>query len=296
MIAQNFEYSAPANLSEALRLLADDVEAKALAGGMSLIPLMKLRLATPEQVVDISRIPDLSYIRRDPDSQDRAVVRIGATTTHYQVESSTLLRASCPLLAEAAANIGDIQVRNRGTIGGSIAHADPAADYPASLLALEARVVLVTAKGEREMPIADFFVDTFTTALEPGELIREVIVPVEDKTAGTSYQKVVQPASGFAIVGIAARIRRAGGMVTFARVGVTGLAGKPYRATSVERALEGTAGSPTNIQKASALVAADLEKNGLEANSDLNASAAYRKHLATVYTMRALGIASSRTA
>jgi aerobic carbon-monoxide dehydrogenase medium subunit len=285
MIPQNFEYTAPANLSEALGLLSGG-EAKALAGGMSLIPLMKLRLATPEQVVDIGRIPGLNYIRQDKD-----VLRIGATTTHYEVESSPLVRASCPLLAEAASNIGDIQVRNRGTIGGSIAHADPAADYPASLLALEARVVLVTAKSEREMPIADFFVDTFTTALEPGELIREVIVPVEDKSAGTSYQKMVQPASGFAIVGVAARIRQFGGKITFVRVGVTGLAGKPYRATNVEKALEGTAGSPTDIQKAAALVT-----EGVEANSDLNASAHYRKHLATIYAMRALAAASSRTA
>jgi carbon-monoxide dehydrogenase medium subunit len=285
MIAQNFEYSAPENLNEALKLLGDG-EAKALAGGMSLIPLMKLRLSTPEQIVDISRIADLNYIRQDGD-----VIRIGATTTHYDVESSALLRASCPLLHETATKIGDIQVRNRGTIGGSIAHADPAADYPASLLALEARVVLVSAKSEREIPITDFFVDTFTTALEPGELIREVIVPVENPTAGTSYQKVVQPASGFAIVGIAARLRQSGGRITFARVGVTGLAGKPYRATNVEQALEGTAGSPTDIQKAAALVA-----EGVEANSDLHASDSYRKHLASVYTMRALAIASSRTA
>ena len=285
MIAQNFEYSAPASLSEALILLGDG-EAKALAGGMSLIPLMKLRLATPEQVVDIGRIPGLSYIK-----QDNGVLRIGATTTHYDVESSPLVRSSCPLLAEAATNIGDVQVRNRGTIGGSIAHADPAADYPASLLALEARVVLVTAKSEREIPIADFFVDTFTTALEPGELVREVIVPLEDPSAGTSYQKVVQPASGFAIVGIAARIRKTGDQITFARIGVTGLAGKPYRALLVEKALEGRAGSPTDIQNAAALVA-----DGVEANSDLNGSAEYRKHLARVYTMRALAVASSRTA
>jgi len=285
MIAQNFEYSAPASLNEALGLLGDG-EAKALAGGMSLIPLMKLRLAAPDRVVDLARIPGLNYIR-----EDNGVLRIGATTTHYDVESSPLVRASCPLLAEAASNIGDIQVRNRGTIGGSVAHADPAADYPASLLALEARVVLVTAKSQRELPIADFFVDTFTTALEPGELIREVVVPLEDKSAGTSYQKVVQPASGFAIVGIAARVRKSGGSVTFARVGVTGLAGKPYRAINVERALEGTAGSPSDIQKAAAVVA-----NGVEANSDLHGSAEYRKHLARVYTMRALAVASSRTA
>jgi aerobic carbon-monoxide dehydrogenase medium subunit len=285
MIAQNFEYTAPASLNEALKLL-NSGEAKALAGGMSLIPLMKLRLATPEQLVDIGRIAGLNYIRQDKD-----VIRIGATTTHYEIESSALLRASCPLLAEAASNIGDIQVRNRGTIGGSIAHADPAADYPASLLALEARVILASAKSERELPIADFFVDTFTTALEPGELVREVIVPVEDQSAGSSYQKMVQPASGFAIVGVAARIRTTGDKITFARIGVTGLAGKPYRALMVEKALEGRAGSPTDIQSAATLVA-----DGIDANSDLHASANYRKHLAEVYTMRAIGIALSRTA
>jgi carbon-monoxide dehydrogenase medium subunit len=285
MIAQNFEYSAPTSLSEALNLLADG-EAKALAGGMSLIPIMKLRLATPGQLVDLGRIPDLNYIRPDRDA-----LRIGATTTHYDIESSALIRSSCPLLAETAARIGDIQVRNRGTIGGSVAHADPAADYPASLIALEARVVLVTAKSQRELPIADFFVDTFTTALEPGELIREVIVPLEDPSVGTSYQKLAQPASGFALVGIAARVRKSAGKIGFARVGVTGLSGKPYRATNVEQALEGTAGSPADIQKAAALVA-----DGVDANSDLHASANYRKHLARVYTMRALAVASSRTA
>jgi carbon-monoxide dehydrogenase medium subunit len=285
MIAQTFEYSAPASLKEALGLLAAE-DVKVLAGGMSLIPLMKLRLATPGQLVDIGRIPDLNYIR-----EDKGTLRIGATTTHYQIESSATVRSRCPLLAEAAAHIGDIQVRNMGTIGGSIAHADPAADYPASLLALETRVALVTAKGQREVPIIEFFVDTFTTALEPGEMIREVIVPVEEQSVGTSYQKMLQPASGFAIVGVAARIRKSGGKVTMARVGVTGLSGKPYRAMSVEKALEGTAGSAVDVQKAAASVA-----DGVDANSDLHASADYRKHLGRVYTVRALTVALSRTA
>ncbi len=285
MIAQNFEYSAPTKLDDALRALASD-DAKILAGGMSLIPLMKLRLATPGQLVDIGRIADLNFIH-----DEAGTLRIGATTTHYQVETSPLVRSKCPLLAEAAAHIGDLQVRNMGTIGGSIAHADPAADYPASLLALEAKVALVSAKSKREIPISDFFVDTFTTALEPGEIIRAVVVPVEDQSTGTSYQKMLQPASGFAIVGVAARIRKSGGKIAMARVGVTGLSGKPFRATQVEKALEGTSGSPTDIQKAAALVA-----EGVDANSDLHASADYRKHLARVYTMRALGIALSRTA
>jgi aerobic carbon-monoxide dehydrogenase medium subunit len=285
MIAENFEYAVPASLPEALALLAGD-DAKVLAGGMSLIPLMKLRLSAPGQLVDIGRIAELNYIR-----EESGTLRIGATTTHYQVESSPLVRSKCPLLAEAAANIGDIQVRNVGTIGGSVAHADPAADYPASLLALEARVVLVNAKSQREMPLADFFVDTFTTALEQGEMIRELIVPIEEQSAGTSYHKVIQPASGFAIVGIAARIRKSGGKIAMARIGVTGLAGKPYRATNVEKALEGTAGSTADIQNAAAVVA-----EGVDANSDLHASAEYRAHLARIYTTRAVLAALSRTA
>ena len=285
MIAQNFDYSAPASLAEALKMLGNE-DAKVLAGGMSLIPLMKLRLAAPAQLIDIGRIADLNYIH-----DEGGVLRIGATTTQYQIESSPLLHSKCPLLAEAADNIGDIQIRNTGTIGGSIAHADPAADYPASLLALEGRVTLVSAKSKRELALADFFVDTFTTALEPGEIISEVILPIEDSSTGTSYQKLYQPASGFAIVGVAARVKMSGGKVAMARVGVTGLAGKPYRATTVEKALEGTAGGPSDIQKAAALVA-----EGVDANSDLHASANYRMHMARVYTMRALAVAASRTA
>jgi len=284
MISQNFEYSAPSDLKEALGLIADG-NAKVLAGGMSLVPLMKLRLAGPDQVVDIGRIKDLNYIR-----ESGGMLHIGATTTHDQIESSAVLRSKCPLLAEAAGHIGDVQVRNMGTIGGSTAHADPAADYPASLQALEARLKLVSAKGERTVSAADFFVDTFTTVLEPGEIIAEVIVPVEDSGTGTSYHKVVQPASGFAIVGVATRVKKAGGKIAMARVGVTGFANKSYRAVSVEKALEGTAGALADIQKASALVA-----QGVDANSDLYASAEYRAHLARVYTARALASALSRT-
>ena len=285
MITQTFEYSAPTNLNEALKLLSGE-NTKVLAGGMSLIPLMKLRLAAPDQLVDIGRIPELNYIR-----EDGGKLRIGATTTHYQLESSPVLRSRCPLLAEAAGFIGDIQVRNQGTIGGSIAHADPSADYPAALLALEAKVVIANAKGQREIPIAEFFIDTFTTALEHAEIVKEVIVPMEEQSAGTSYQKMLQPASGFAIVGIAARIRKSGGKIAQARVGVTGLSGSPFRATAVEKAMEGTPGGASDIQKAAALVA-----DGVDANSDLFASAQYRAHLARIYTGRALTVAISRTA
>ena len=285
MIPQNFEYFVPGTLHDALGMLADG-SAKPLAGGMSLIPLMKLRLASPERLVDLGRLADLNYIR-----ENGGVLEIGATTTHYQVESSALIREKCPLLAETASNIGDVQVRNMGTIGGSTAHADPAADYPAALLALEAQIRVMGAKSERTIGIEDFFVDTFTTALEPGEIICAVTVPVEAAGTGVAYEKLLQPASGFAIVGIAARVRKSRGAVSFARVGVTGLSNKAFRAENVEAALTGTGGSESDIRAASALLG-----EVAEANSDLHASAAYRKHMATVYCARALRNALLRTA
>src|SRR5579862_9623780 len=201
MIPENFEYTAASTLDQALGLIAGG--AKPLAGGMSLIPMMKLRLASPGSLVDIGRLRELNYIRE----QDGAI-HVGAATTHYDVESSPLLRGKCPLLAETASHIGDVQVRNMGTIGGSVAHADPAADYPAALQALEAKIVLKNSARERTVSTAEFFLDTFTTALEPGEIVSEVIVPVEPGLTGTSYRKFIQPASGFAIVGAAARIRQ----------------------------------------------------------------------------------------
>ena len=194
--------------------------------------------------------------------------------------------AKCPLLAAAAASIGDVQVRNVGTIGGSVAHADPAADYPAALQALEAKIVIVGAKGERTVSAAKFFVDSFTTALGPGDIVREIVVPVEAAGTGTSYQKMAHPASGFAVVGVAVRVKRGGGKITEARIGVTGVSNIAYRAVAAEKALDGTAGSAEDIAKAAALVA-----QGVEANSDLHASADYRKHLATVYAARALAAA-----
>jgi carbon-monoxide dehydrogenase medium subunit len=247
---------------------------------MSLIPLMKLRLAGVETLVDLSRIGELNGV-----AEFNGEIRIGAMTTHFAVESSALLRGKCPLLAETASMIGDVQVRNMGTIGGSVAHSDPAADYPAALQALEASVRLVSKSGERALPIADFFVDTFTTAAQPGELVREIVVPVDGAGTGTSYKKMLQPASGFAIVGVAVRVRQEGGKTTFARVGVTGLAPSSFRARKVEEALVGGAG----VDEAAALVA-----DGVDANADLHASADYRKHMARVYAARALRTALGR--
>jgi aerobic carbon-monoxide dehydrogenase medium subunit len=284
MIPQQFEYSAPKTLDEALGLLSEG--AKPLAGGMSLIPMMKLRLATPEHLVDLGRIKDLSYIR-----EQGGELHIGATTTHHDVESSAMVRGKCPLLAETASHIGDVQVRNMGTIGGSVAHADPSADYPAALQALEAKFVLKGAKSERTVSAEEFFVDTFTTALERGEIVREVIVPVDGDGTGTSYHKVLQPASGFAIVGIAVRVRKQGDKVTMARIGVTGLSNRAFRATEAEKALEGRSGSPAEIQAVAALVG-----QGIDANSDLHASADYRLHLAAVYAGKALATALGRIA
>ncbi len=279
MIPQEFEYSAPATLQEALQLIAGG-ERKVLAGGMSLVPLMKLRLAQPGHVVDIGRIRDLNYI-----TESGGVVRIGATATHHDIETSPVIRGRCPLLGEAAGHIGDTQVRNMGTIGGSIAHADPAADYPASLLALEAKIRLVSAKSDRTVAASDFFLDAFTTAVEPGEMVLEVLIDSEEPREGYRYEKVPHPASGFAVVGIAARVKKSGSQISFVRIGVTGMAPRAFRATEAERLLESGAG----IAQAAAAVG-----GGEEANSDLYASADYRRHLARVWAARALNVAVSR--
>ena len=275
MIPQNFEYTAPRSLEEALQLLARE-NAKPLAGGMSLIPMMKLRFAAPDQIVDLGRVPGLNTIR-----DEAGQIHIGAMATHYQIESSPLLRDRCPLLAETAAAIGDMQVRNMGTIGGSAAHADPAADYPAALFALEAKLTLAKAGGERTVPVEEFFVDTFTTALEPGEIVKEIAVPAEQAGTKTAYEKVSHPASGFAIAGIAIRARKTGATFGWVRVGVTGVAGHAYRAKAVEDALM----SGASVEDAAAKIA-----EGVEANADLYASADYRKHLARVHLRRALAL------
>ena len=235
MIPHEFEYASPATLQEALQLIADG-SGKILAGGMSLIPMMKLRLAAPGNVVDLGRVPGLKQI-----SESQGVVHIGAMATHHEVETSAVARSRCPLLAEAAGSIGDTQVRNMGTIGGSIAHADPAADYPAALLALEATVRLVSAHSDRTVAAADFFLDAFTTAIEPGEIVLEVLVPAEDTSEGYKYEKVAHPASGFAVVGVAVRVKRSAGKISMARIAVTGMGPHAFRDLAAEKLLEGGA-------------------------------------------------------
>jgi carbon-monoxide dehydrogenase medium subunit len=286
MIPAQFDYLAPATLDEAVQLLAQrGDEAKVLAGGHSLIPAMKLRLLVPQVLIDLGRIPGLSYIREEGDR-----IRIGAMTTHYEIESSARLREICPLLPETASQIGDVQVRNKGTIGGSLAHADPAADWPAAILALDAELVAVSASGERTIKASDFFVDMLTTALGPGEILREIRINKPGGRFGQAYLKVPQPASGFAVVGVAVSLTLdQSGKCQSAGIGITGVASKAYRASAVENALVGNAFDEQAIASASAAAT-----DGVEVNGDLYASADYRRHLAQVYTRRAIEAAASR--
>lgn len=287
MIPAQFNYEAPQTLQEALALLAANPdEAKILAGGHSLIPAMKLRLAQPGMLVDIGRLKDLAYIREESDQ-----IAIGAMTTHYQLESSALLKKICPLLPECASHIGDVQVRNKGTIGGSVAHSDPAGDWPAAIIALGAQMVAVGANGERTINAIDFFVDLLTTALTPGEILREIRISKPSGRFGHAYQKVRHPASGFAVVGVAVALRLGSNdSCESASVGITGVASKAYRVVAVENALQG---QPLNSETIAA--AASHATDGVDANSDLYASEDYRRHLARVYTRRAIQAAAART-
>jgi carbon-monoxide dehydrogenase medium subunit len=271
MIPASFDYESPKTLNEAISLLASREDAKLLAGGHSLLPAMKLRLASPALLIDLGRIGGLDYIRDAGDT-----INIGALTTHATVAASQLLHASSPLLAQAAENIGDIQVRNRGTIGGSLAQAHPSADYPAAVLALDAQIAVSSKSGERVIPARSMF----TTALRPDEIITEIRVP-KTAGAGTVYKKFAHPASGYAVVGVAVVIRGASSKIDDAAVGITGVGEIAYRATAVEDALRG---KPASAIAEAAKHAADK----VEALGDNYASADYRRHLAQVYTRRAL--------
>lgn len=239
----------------------------------------------PQVLIDIGRIKDLSYIR-----EDGGQIRIGAMTTHYQLESSDRLREICPLLPECAGQIGDVQVRNKGTIGGSLAHSDPAGDWPAAIIALGAEIVAVSASGERTINATDFFVDMLTTALNPGEILREIRITAPTGRWGQSYMKVAQPASGFAVVGVAVNLSRdANGACRSAGIGITGVASKAYRASAVEQAITGS-----NLDEQTVKSAAAHAADGVAVNGDLYASEAYRRHLVQVYTRRAIEAAVAR--
>lgn len=280
-----FDYHAPSTLDEAIKLLAEgDGDVKVLAGGHSLLPLMKLRLAQPRAVVDIGRISGLSGVRLEGNS-----IVIGALTTHAEVARSSEIQQRLPLLAECASHIGDLQVRNKGTIGGSLAHADPAGDLPAVALALEAEITARGPNGERTIGAGDFFVDLLTSALEPSEILTSIRLPLLPAGAGSAYLKFDHPASHYALCGVAAVLVVHGGTVAEARVGITGVGPKAYRASSVEAALQG---QPANAD--SFAQAAGGAADGQDVLGDLHASSEYRAHLARVFARRALEAALER--
>ena len=292
MIPAAFAYHAPASVREAIRLLRDhEGEARLLAGGMSLVPAMKMRLVQPEHLIDLGRVDGLAGIGAAPGDARR--VEIGAMTTYRQIERSRLLASAAPLLVEAAGSVGDLQVRNRGTIGGSLAHADPAADVPAALLALDARVSIAGGpRGRRAVSAERFFVDAYETAVGPTELVAGVSFERVPRRAGAAYVKFANKASRFAIVGVAAVVevdRR--GRCARARIAVTGAGPTPKRARDAERALRGRPLDAQSIERAARRAA-----RGIEFLSDIHASPEYREHLTTVIAKRALLAAAARAA
>jgi carbon-monoxide dehydrogenase medium subunit len=275
-----FSYHAPRSVGEAVSLLVQHGDdAKLLAGGHSLLPAMKLRLVQPKVIVDISRLGELSGIRRDGE-----LLVVGAVTTHREIERSPVVQEQCPLLAEVAPHIGDVQVRHRGTIGGSLAHADPAGDWPAAILALDAELKVIGPNGERTIAAGDFFVDLLTTALAPNEVLIEVRIPRPGRPG--AYEKMRNRASGYAIVGVAVAVDRTNGTIGTiggVGIGITGATGTPTRAAAAEAALANQPAKPDTIR-----AAADRAADGLDCLDDLHASADYRRHLVEVFTRRAL--------
>jgi aerobic carbon-monoxide dehydrogenase medium subunit len=282
VIPTTFEYQRASSVDEAIKLLQSAGGAKLLAGGHSLVPLMKLRLSEPGTLIDISRIPSLAGIR-----EAAGMIEIGAATVHHDVATSTLVRSACPALSDCAAEIGDPQVRNRGTIGGSLAHADPSADYPAVMLALDAKIEIKGPNGGRTVAAADFFQGLFTVDLAPNEIIVAVrIAPMK----AAAYAKLHQKASHFAIVGVAAALEVSGGTITSARIGLTGAGPSATRLTAVEQALKGKPANAASIAAASANAGAGVD----DLNSDLHASEEYRRAMIGVFTKRALEAALAR--
>ena len=288
MFPANFNYVAARSVEQAIELLTTyGEEAKLLAGGHSLLPAMKLRLAAPRYLIDLGQVPGLSGVRLEADT-----LVIGAMTVHADVAAAPLVRQHVPGLAEAALLIGDVQVRNRGTIGGSVAHADPAADFPVILTALNASFVLVSPSGRRTVAATDFFVDFFTTALAANEVLTEIRLPLPPAGAGTAYEKLKHPASGYVVVSAGALLQRqASGQCAAARVAIGGLGGGPFRTVATEAALQGQPLTPDVIATAAARAA-----DGVEADEDTYASADYKRHMATVYARRAITAAVQRAA
>ena len=286
MYAPNFDYYRARSVADAHQLLAAHPGAKLLAGGHSLLPLLKLRLAAPSTLVDIGRIPELRGISRQGDW-----IRIGALTTHAELAASADLRDAAAALADAAAMVGDPAVRNRGTIGGNIAHADPASDLPTVLVALDARIVASGPGGERTIHADQFFTGIMTTALSEDEILVAVHVQASGRGQGSAYEKFSHPASRYAVLGVAAWVAVTNGTCSSARIALGGLLPNARRASSAERALIGKAITDDTIAAAAGQVAADL---GNDVSGDIYASAEYRSAMAPVFTKRALANAAAR--
>jgi carbon-monoxide dehydrogenase medium subunit len=279
-----FGYTCAGSVEEALQILAADDEAKVLAGGQSLLPLMKLRLASPGTLVDIGRLAELKGVTKLDDGR----LSVGSMTTYAELLESPAMHYG--VLKDALPTIGDVQVRNRGTVGGSVAHADPSSDLPAALLALGAELVLQSPRGTRTVAADGFFEGPFATGIAHDELLTAVLLPAPRDNAGSAYCSLEQPASGYAMVGAAAVvIRGQGGLIEWAGVGITGVSDHPYRAAEVEAALVGTNGSAAVLA-----AAASLAVGGRAVNADIHANREYRAAMAVVYTRRALEAALAR--
>jgi carbon-monoxide dehydrogenase medium subunit len=283
MIPSSFDYVKPPTVDEAVRALADGGDdAKVIAGGQSLLPLLRLRLANPDLLVDIGGLDELIGVTDAGES-----LLIGARTTHYQVVHDPLIGQHCGILAQAAETVADPAVRHRGTFGGSLAHADPAGDLPAVVLALDGTMIATGPGGEREIPAADFFVDYLTSSLQPGEILTGVRVPKHAGDWGYRYEKFHRTAQAWATVGVAALARRSNGHVAEARVGLTNMGSVPVRAHAVEAAVAGAEATREALNAAAASAA-----DGTEPPADLHGAPDYRRHLARVLTGRALAAAA----
>jgi len=293
MLPRSFQYFAPTTLEEATSLLREHRgDVKVLAGGMSLIPLMKLRLASPGYVVDINRVKGLDYVE---ESEDGKALLIGSLTRHHALESSPLVKRRVPLLSEAAGSIGDSQVRNLGTIGGALAHSDPSGDWGATILALRGELTVLGSGGERRIPIDDFLLDTFTTALDEGELITRVSVPIPpDKGSGGAYLKLERKAGDFATAGVAVQLtldeKDEGDRCTYAGIGLTAVGPKNLRASKAEAGLVGNRLTKEAISEAASAAAEECAPT----DDPLRGSAKYKREMAGLFTRRALELAAAR--
>ena len=289
MVAATFDYHSPSTVREAVTILNDNADAKVLAGGHSLIPMMKLRLAEPSALIDLGRVDGISYINADV-----GALAIGSMTSYYDIVTSDAVASNAPVLAEAASQVADPQVRNMGTIGGSLAHGDPAADLPAVMLALGAELVASSHASfgrvsTRTISADDFFVDLFTTALAANEILTEIRIPAAAAGSGAAYAKMANKASHFAIVGVAASVTVEGGTCTATRIGVTGAGASASRASESESRLVGS-----SLDEGAIFSAAGHVTDGIELNEDIHASAEYRDHLTKVFALRAINAAVAR--